>query len=237
MTEQLKSHPNFLLTQLCQEDLDQLLASGSLVQLDRGKDLGRDGEDIRDVYFPISLVASYVVGTEAGQVVETATVGNEGMIGADAILDVRHHTMTAMVQIKGYAVKVPSSVFVQMRCESGRFDQVMGRYIAFLLRSAHQTAACNALHHLEQRACRWLLTTHDRVGGDEFELTQELLAEMLGVRRQSVTQVAGALQERGLIRYRRGRIQIQERRALEGASCECYEASRGFFHRLVQKRS
>ena len=124
--------------------------------------------------------------------------------------------------------------FLRVMQPGGPLDKLMRRYVAFSMRNAHQTVACNALHALEERMSRWLLMAHDRVGKDEFVLTQEFMAEMLGVRRQTVSVVAGTLQSAGFISYRRGVLRIVDREGLESASCDCYETIRAFFDRIVK---
>jgi CRP-like cAMP-binding protein len=167
-------------------------------------------------------------------VVEAATIGNEGMVGLPALLGLDFTTATATSQVPGDSLRIPTPSFVQALKRSGPLDLILRRYIAFSLRSAYQAVACNALHSAEERMCRWLLTTQDRVGKGEFLLTQEFLAEMLGVRRQTVQVVAGTLQTAGLITYRRGLVRVVDREGLEAASCECYGITTALYDRIVQ---
>jgi CRP-like cAMP-binding protein len=187
-----------------------------------------------DVYFPKSGVLSSVIGLGDGRIVEAATIGNEGMVGIPALLGLDFTAATATSQVPGDSLRIPTTSFVQVLRRSGPLDRTLRRYIAFSLRSAYQAVACNALHSAEERMSRWLLTTQDRVGQAEFLLTQEFLAQMLGVRRQTIQVVAGTLQTAGLITYRRGLIRVIDREGLEAASCECYDIIKALYDRIVQ---
>jgi CRP-like cAMP-binding protein len=186
------------------------------------------------VYFPKSGVLSSVIALGEGRVVEAATIGNEGMVGIPALLGLDFTSATATSQVPGDSLRIPTPSFLQAIKPSGPLDRILRRYIAFSLRSAYQAVACNALHAAEERMSRWLLTTQDRVGKREFSLTQEFLAEMLGVRRQTVQVVAGTLQTAGLITYRRGLVRVLDREGLEAASCECYGITKALYDRIVQ---
>jgi len=172
------------------------------------------------VYFPTSGVCSIVSIADNGKLVEMATIGNEGMIGLPVFLGLDFSPIRALSQVSGKALRMPATSFLRALEPGTPLDRLMRRYMAFSMRYAYQTVACNALHSLEERMCRWLLMTHDRVEEEEFKLTQEFLAEMLGVRRQSVTVVAGILQTAGFLTYRRGIVRIINRESLEAASCE-----------------
>jgi CRP-like cAMP-binding protein len=176
-----------------------------------------------------------VVGvTEEGKVVEAATVGNEGMIGLSVILGLDFSPITAIAQVTGKALRIPAPAFLRALKPGGPLDRLLRRFIAFSLRYAYQTVVCNAQHSIEERMCRWLLMTQDRVGKEEFRLTQEFLAQMLAARRQTVTVFAGTLQAAGFITYRRGIMRILNREGLEAASCECYEVTRSFYERIMK---
>src|SRR5262249_20728414 len=140
----------------------------------------------------------------------------------------------AVSQVAGHALRMPASTFLQELRQGGALDRLLRRYIAYSLRYAYQTVLCNALHSVEQRMCRWLLMTHDRVQENVFHLKQEFLAEMLGVRRQTVTVIAGALQKRAMISYRRGVMRILDRQGLQKTSCECYQTSQAYYERIVR---
>ena len=166
--------------------------------------------------------------------VEVGTVGNEGMSAVPLVHGAQVNTVDAMWQIEGDGLRMPSGEFRQELAENATFADVMNRYAQGFLAQVAQSTACNRLHPVEQRLARWLLMTHDRIGHDELQLTQEFLSQMLGVRRATVSVAAGALQRAGLISYSRGQITIVDREGLEQASCECYQLIRDEFDRLVE---
>ena len=166
--------------------------------------------------------------------VEAGTVGNEGMIGLPVALGLDFSPIRAISQISGDGLRIPVPAFKKAMKPGGALDRLVRRYTAFSLRYANQMVACNLLHSVEKRMCRWLLMSHDRVEKDEFLLTHEFLAEMLGVRRQTVTVIAGTLRTASLITYRRGVIRIVNRHKLEAASCECYGVTETFYDRIMQ---
>jgi len=169
-----------------------------------------------------------------GRVVEVGTIGNEGVVGMSAYFGSHLDDLETVVQVAGSgATTMRVGTFVAERERRSALYHIVRRYSQALLGLVTRSAACNALHEVEARCARWLLTTQDRVGGDTFVLTQEYLASMLGVRRSTVTLVARGLEEQGLIRYSRGRIQVLQRQALEAAACECYGVVRGYFDRLT----
>lgn len=188
---------------------------------------------ISHVYFPRSGVASIVTRMSEGGTVEVATIGNEGIVGLSAYLGNGRSSMEVFVQIPGEAVRMTSSAFRQEIRTGTALQDIIRRYTQAFLFQIGQSAACNRVHPIGQRCARWLLMSHDRVPGDEFALTQEFLAEMLGVRRATVTDVAGRLRRRKLIGYRRGRIHVLDRRGLEIEACECYRLIRSEHEQLV----
>jgi CRP-like cAMP-binding protein len=165
--------------------------------------------------------------------VEVATIGNEGLVGSPVFLGAERGTTQALCQVSGQALKMRVDDFQHTLRDHSELHEIVERYIQALIGQISQSTACNHVHTMQERMCRWLLMTHDRVGVDEFNLTQEFLAEMLGVRRPSVTVCAGILQKAGLIRYQRGHIQVLDRAGLEACSCECYEVVRQEFDRLL----
>jgi len=191
------------------------------------------GTPIGHVYFPLSGAMSLVMALQGGETVEIATVGNEGMVGIPVFLGSERSAMRAVCQVAGQALRMRSESFRNSLAGEPDLADMARRYTQGLINQISQTTACNHVHSVRQRMCRWLLMTHDRVGADEFHLTQEFLAQMLGVRRPSVTVAAGELQRAGLIRYQRGRIHIVDRPGLEAASCECYEIVRQDIDRLL----
>jgi CRP-like cAMP-binding protein len=188
---------------------------------------------ISHVYFPLSGVMSVVVMLKHGASVEVATIGNEGMVGTAVFLGAERSPVKAFSQVAGQALKMRVDNFKRALEEHPEFADVVRRYTQGMVNQISQSTACNHIHSVHERMCRWLLMTHDRVGADEFHLTQEFLAQMLGVRRPSVTVAAGLLQKAGLISYQRGRIRVVDRAGLEGGACECYETVRREFDRLL----
>jgi CRP-like cAMP-binding protein len=192
------------------------------------------GQPIEHVYFPLTAVFSQVALTEGGRIaVEVNTVGSEGMIGLQVFLGTTMSPNTAFCQIGGAALRMPSEVFLDVLAEAGTFQHHLSRYTQATMVFLSQSVACNRSHSIEQRASRWLLLTGDRVHRDEFELTQEFLAQMLGVGRARVSTIASRLQRLGLITYRRGRISIADRPGLEHLACDCYAIVRAEFDRLL----
>jgi CRP-like cAMP-binding protein len=231
--------PNRLLKRLSKGEYKSLIGSERIVSLAQAEELYRqDGPDsMPHVYFPTSGVISLTVLMEDGTEVETATIGNEGMIGLPVALGLDSSPIRAVSQVSGEGLRISTPAFLKALKPNGTLDVLVRRYTAFSMRYANQTVACNLLHSLEERMCRWLLMTHDRVEEDEFLMTHEYLAEMLGVRRQTVSVVAGALQTTGLLTYRRGVIRVLNREGLEAASCECYRVSTTFYDRIMRSPS
>jgi CRP-like cAMP-binding protein len=178
-------------------------------------------------------VTSIVSKMESGGIVEVATVGNAGLVELSAVLGASQIPLDAMVQIPGEALRIPLDVLRQEIAAANELKAILDLYTQALFMQIAQAAACNRIHPIEERCARWLLMTHDRVESDEFPLTQEFLSQMLGVRRASVTVAANALQQNGLISYRRGSITVTDRKGLEAAACECYAIITREYERLV----
>jgi CRP-like cAMP-binding protein len=225
---------NRLLDRLPEDVCKRLSSVLEPMSLPHGEELCRQDGPMTYVYFPTIGVCSVVSVTDDGKIVEAATVGNEGMIGIPVVLGLEFNPSKAISQVSGRALRVRVPAFLQALEPGGALDRLLRRYIAYSLRYSYQGVACNALHSVEERMCKWLLMTHDRVGQAEFVLTQEFLAEMLGVRRQSVSIVAGTLQAAGFLNYRRGHMKIINREGLEDASCECYETLRSYYERIMK---
>ena len=213
---------NQFLTALPPHDFSLLAPHLRTIPLDRGVMLHDVGEEIEHVYFPHTGMVSLVAVMQSGATVETAAIGRGGIIGASAGLGARSTFGRAIVQLPGAAAWLSAAQFHAAANESQAICDLVVRYNDLLLAQVQQSVACNALHSLEARLCRWLLQTRDCVDGDAIPLTQEFLGEMLGVRRTTVTIAARLLQNAGLIRYRRGLIQIIDRARLEDIACECY---------------
>ncbi|HXF57623.1 MAG TPA: Crp/Fnr family transcriptional regulator [Actinomycetota bacterium] len=218
---------NRLLDALPEGERGRLTSAMRRVPLQPRQLLHRMGEALHTAYFPVSGLVSLVTRLTDGRTIEAAAVGNEGMVGVEAVLSGDQLPNTqAMAQVAGEALAIEAGA---LRAEVERnpwFRRLLLAYLQALLGQVSQAVACNGVHEVHQRAARWLLETHDRVGRDTFELTHEFLAEMLGVTRPSVTIAARTLQAAGLIRYTRGTVTILDRGGLEEASCECYQAIR-----------
>jgi CRP-like cAMP-binding protein len=186
------------------------------------------------VYFPWDGVCSFTASMKDGSTVEVATIGNEGVVGMSVYFGGQVPSVETVVQVPGDgATMMRAGTFTAEMERRGPLYHLVRRYSQALLTLMTQSVACNALHDIDKRCARWLLMTHDRVGGDTLQLTQEYLATMLGVRRPTVTLVAKRLQASGLIQYRRGRIVVRDRAGLARLSCECYGVVRSHFERLI----
>lgn len=190
-------------------------------------------ESIAQIYFPLSGVFSLVTEMEDGTSMEVATVGNEGLVGLPAFLGSETSPLTTFSQVPGDALRLDVADFHELAGPGSGLHGAIHRYTQALFTLTAQSVACNRLHAIEARCARWLLMTHDRVQGDEYPLTHEFLAQMLGVRRASVSEVAASLQAAGLIRYQRGVVTILDRAGLEAVACECYGIIKREFDRLV----
>jgi len=200
-----------------------------LVRLPMGRIVQESGEEMDHVYFPNHGVLSMITVLENGDLVEIATVGNEGMADLSVFLGLKVSHSRLLVQIPGDAQRMERRAFLDFVSRSERLRTLLGRFTVAMFTLVSQSAACNRLHTIEERAARWLLMTHDRVDSDTFPITHDFLASMLGVRRPSVTLAAGILQKAGFISYRRGRMTILDRAGLEGSACECYAIARKEF--------
>jgi CRP-like cAMP-binding protein len=225
---------NRLLQRLPPDQYAALLPYLEPVELNNRQVLWQSDATIHSVYFPRTCVLSLLTPLSDEQPVEAATVGREGMAGTPVVLGVRVTNLQAITQVSGLAARLDAERFTgHLRQADGALFSLLLRYTQALHEQTAQSVACNRRHAIEERCARWLLMTQDRVGTDQFGLTQDFLAFMLGVRRASVTVAAGMLQQAGLIRYHRGRITIVDRSGLEAASCECYEVVRRKYEQLL----
>lgn len=216
------SHNNRLLAALppdAREVLDRDLKQVSFAQ---GTVLIEPGEPVERIYFPQHGLISLLVVTKDGGAVEAATIGREGAVGLHGGLGLRRSFTRANVQIPGTVSVVAASRFEHIARDSAPVRDLIARYTEVLWAETQQIAACNAVHDASSRICRWLLQSADRIDSDKLPLTQEFLAQMLGVRRTTVTLLAQSLQQKGLIHYGRGSIDILDRKGLEACACECY---------------
>src|SRR5580693_3876650 len=224
---------NRLLSLLSDNDYERLRPHLSQVILEYRKSLYEASRPIEHVYFPVDGVASLVITTAEGASAEVGTIGSEGMVGLPICFGDRDAPSAVYVQVPGTALVMDSRAFRGELERSPSLNLMMLRYAHAFFNQVAQSAACAHLHRVEQRCCRWLLMTRDRMPTDEFLLTHEFLGMMLGVRRTTVTDVMGSLQKAGLIRYRRGHVTILDQEALRHRACECYDISRLEFDRLL----
>jgi CRP-like cAMP-binding protein len=211
----------------------ELASRAERVEAQRGHVLYNRSDAIAYVHFPLEGMVSLVLGAESGMSVEIGTVGNEGLVGTPAYLKSERSHADTFFQTSGSYLRLPVREFNEALAENSQFDRLVARYTQSIINQMAQSVMCGALHTVEERLSRWLLMTHDRRGTDELDLTQEFIAQMLGVRRPSVTVVAGALQRAGLIRYNRGSVTVLDRKGLEESACECYRLVRAEMERLV----
>lgn len=224
---------NVLLGLLPDEEFRRLEPALELVPLDVRDELYETGGAIEHVWFPVDAVLSVLAAVEGEVAVEVATVGYEGMSGLPAFLGAAESPHDSYCQIAGTAVRLATGDLRRFLASDGALHDLLHRYTQATMVQLSQNVACNRLHTTEERCARWLLQTRDRVGADEFGLTQVFLAQMLGVRRGTVSLTAGVLQQAGLIRYTRGRITVVDADALHEAACECYDVVQAQFRRLT----
>jgi len=225
---------NRLLAALPAEDFRRLLPHLKTIPLRSKQVLHKIGEPFRSVYFLNGGVASITTTLSDGTMVEAATVGAEGMLGIEAFLSEDAVAPgDTLIQVPDTNAEMLSvNDFRREIAERGALHDLLGRYTQALIAQMMQSTACNALHQVQQRCARWLLMTHDRMYEQDFHLSHEFLAVMLGVQRPTVSVVAGMLQQAGLIRYTRGRVTVRNRKGLEATACECYAVIRAHFDRL-----
>ncbi len=228
-------HPgqNHLLAALPPQDFEPLATHLELVPMPLGQMLYEPGGQMRHAYFPTTSIVSLHYVTESGASAETAGVGNEGVVGISLFMGGDTTSSSAVVQTAGHAYRLDRSTLKQEFNRAGMLQRLLLRYTQALMTQTAQTAVCNRHHSVEQQLCRWLLLTLDRVPGRELVMTQELVASMLGVRRESVTDAAGQLQAAGYIRYRRGHIGVLDRAGLATRACECYGVVKKELDRLL----
>ncbi|MFO1389127.1 Crp/Fnr family transcriptional regulator [Cellvibrio sp.] len=224
---------NHLIAALSKPEIDRLTARLELVQLKLGESIYEPNQPLTHAYFPTTSIISLQYVMESGASAEAAGVGNEGMVGVSLFLGGNTTPSAAVVQTAGYAYRLDRTILkAEFNC--GDFMQrMLLRYTQALMTQMFQTAVCNRHHSVEQQLCRWLLNTVDRIPTGELVMTQELVANMLGVRRESVTEAAGSLQNAECIRYRRGHIAVLDRRKLEARTCECYQVVKKEVTRLM----
>ena len=224
---------NLLLSALSAECYDALSAHLELVAMPLGHVLHESSASMHHVYFPTTCIVSRLYVMEDGSSAEIAIVGNDGVIGIALFLGGDTMPNRALVQSAGHAYKIECKVLQAQFHHSGEMQQLLLRYTQALMTQMAQTAVCNRHHSLDQQLCRWLLLSLDRLTTNEIVMTQELIANMLGVRREGVTEAAGHLQDAGLIKYSRGHIVVLDRAGLEARVCECYGVVKKEYARLL----
>jgi CRP-like cAMP-binding protein len=224
---------NHLLAALPAEDYARLLPDLDLVPMPLGEALYESGGRLQHVYFPTTSIVSLLYVMEDGASAEIAVVGNEGILGVSLFMGGETTPSRAVVQSAGHGYRLKAQLLKNEFNRAGPALHLLLRYTQALITQMAQTAVCNRHHSVEQQLCRWLLLSLDRLNSNELNMTQELIANMLGVRREGVTEAAGKLQRAGLIRYGRGRITIIDRPRLEQEVCECYGVVKREFDRLL----
>jgi CRP-like cAMP-binding protein len=230
-------HANRLLGLLSARDYRRLCPHLHRVALEYRQSLYRARKPIEFIYFIETGVGSLVNTMANGQAAEVGTIGNEGLVGLPLVFGDDRGPTSVYVQVPGIGLRMKAELFKKEMARSASMRTVMLHYAHAFFNQVAQSAACNHFHSLEQRCCRWMLMTHDRMHSDEFLLTQEFLAMMLGVRRTGVSAAASTLQRAGLIRYKLGNVTIIDRHGLIRRSCECYGVSKKEFDRLLGKRA
>ena len=226
-------HQNHLLDALPSSDYERIASHLELVPMALGDVLYESGDRLRYVYFPTTSIISLLYVMEDGASAEIAVVGNEGILGISLFMGGETTPSRAIVQSAGHAFRLKAALLKEEFARYGPTMHLLLRYTQALITQMAQTAVCNRHHSVDQQLCRWLLLSLDRLGANQLAMTQELIANMLGVRREGVTEAAGKLQDAGLIRYGRGRITVLDRPDLEMRSCECYQVVKKEFDRLL----
>ena len=224
---------NGLIRRLPASDRENAIRACEPVDLAMGEWISKPGEPIRHVYFPVDSYISLITPEGMGESLEVGMVGDEGVFGITLLLDVTASPLTGLVQGGGKALRMNAARFVRLAKDSPPFKKTLNRYLYVLTAQIAQSAACNRFHHLDARLARWLLMTHDRAHNDTFKLTHQFLAYMLGVRRAGVTEAAGRLQAKRLIRHRHGEVTVLDRAGLEAASCPCYGGFKALYQRYL----
>ncbi|MBI3345464.1 MAG: Crp/Fnr family transcriptional regulator [Gammaproteobacteria bacterium] len=233
MADANSPNQNHLVAALPTAEFERLAPHLELVAMPLGEVLYESGGKLQHVYFPTTAIVSLQYIMESGASAEIAGVGNEGILGISLFMGGETTPSRAVVQTAGYGYRLKAQLMMQEFNRAGLMMRLLLRYTQALLTQTAQTAVCNRHHSVEQQLCRWLLLTLDRLPANELTMTQELIAGMLGVRREGITEAAGHLQQAGCIRYRRGHITVLDRPGLESRVCECYAVVKKEFDRLL----
>ena len=224
---------NHLLAALPTAEFERLAPHLELVPMRLGETLYEPGGQLQYAYFPTTAIVSLLYVVESGAAAEIAGVGNEGVVGVSLFMGGDTTPSSAVVQTAGHGYRLKARLLMEEFNRAGTMHRLLLRYTQALITQMFQTAACNRHHSIEQQLCRWLLMTLDRLPSNELVMTQELIANALGVRREGITDAAGKLQHAGVIRYRRGHITVLERTGLEAGACECYAVVKTEIRRLL----
>jgi CRP-like cAMP-binding protein len=224
---------NHLLAALPEADFERVASDLELVKMALGEALYESGGRLQHVYFPTTSILSLLYVMEDGSSAEIAVVGNEGILGIALFMGGETTPSRAIVQSAGHAYRLKSSLLKEQFKRAGSLMHILLRYTQALITQMAQTAVCNRHHSVEQQLCRWLLLSLDRIPSSDLTMTQELIANMLGVRREGVTEAAGKLRNAGVISYSRGRITVLDRPRLEQEVCECYDVVKKEYDRLL----
>jgi len=226
---------NHLLSALPKEEFERLEPHLEFISLPLGKVIYESGDKMTHVYFPTTAIISMLYIMENGATAEIGIAGNNGLIGSALFMGSESTSSRAVVQSKGEAIRIKAQALQSEFDRGGLFQKLLLRFTQTLMTQISQTAVCNRLHNVDQQLCRWLLINHDQLETNKLVMTQELIANMLGVRREGVTIAARKLQEKGLIKYARGTITMVNRKGLEAAACECYQIVMDEYDRLMGK--
>jgi CRP-like cAMP-binding protein len=224
---------NKLLASLSKGDYELFQGDLEAVSLKLGETLCDSGRPLRYAYFPTTSIVSMNYLMQSGSSTEVAGIGFEGVVGHALFMSGESTTCSAVVQTAGLAYRLDKNVLLREFARGGGLRKILLRHVQSLMTQIGQTAVCNRHHSIDQQLCRWLLQTIDRLSGNELTMTQELISNMLGVRREAITEAAGRLQAAGCISYRRGHITVTNRKSLESRTCECYETVRSELKRLA----
>ena len=224
---------NRLLAGLPARDAEWLIDQMSLIEMPLGQVFYEAHGPIEQAWFPVSGVVSALIVTEGGDSVDAGTIGNEGMVGLPLAVGARTSLYRTLQQVAGAGWRIDAGAMEEAIRDRPSIADAVHCYTMAMLQQTAQNTACNLLHSVEERMCRWLLATRDRLASDQFHITQEFLGEMLGASRQHVSLTAGALQRAGLISYRRGNMDLRDTDELERLSCECYRVTRSIYDGLL----
>ena len=232
MNSKVTNGENYLLSILPSEENKRLYSQLELVEMPLGQVIYESGEKLHYAYFPTTSIVSLLYVMESGASAEIAVVGNDGIVGLSVLMGGGSMPNRAVVQSAGYGYRIRSAIIQNEFNRNGPVLRLLLRYTQALITQMSQTAVCNRHHSIDQQLCRWLLLSIDRLPANKLEMTQELIGNMLGVRREGVTKAAGKLHKAGLINYKRGHIEVLDRTGLEKRVCECYQVVRSEVKRI-----